>query len=234
MTRRTQPWLLIGVLMAPLLGFAYTRGEADAFLVGSWSERSSLTPDGRGVLNSLHITRDASHWYIAFTRTTYKGGSAAPESATTGPLEAVVDRSTVRIKEDGREYTYRIEGDRLLLPAVVPLDDRTWVIRSPDIRPEEGTFRCEHNPSEVPVGKASFPSVKWEGLQQFYVLEEVPSSVPGEARKSTHLRFLNRTPDGRLIAQEMLVWNPGLGPMLQGSGSLRMQQRIYYRDAGGK
>ena len=146
------------------------------------------------------------------------GGNWRVETySVTGPYPAVVEGNILSYKKDGKtyEYTFRFEGKHLLMPTVLRADDRTWVFKSP----QKGTvtLKCEHDPSKVPFGKASYARFGVEKL--VYVYERGYYS----AKTKTYLRslrFMERTTDGPLREEIRLFWDESGFLKVQKPGSI--------------
>ena len=121
--------------------------------------------------------------------------------------------------ERTESYSMRFESEYLVLPAFVALDERTWSFVSPG---KAGIFQCEKNPSRRNRGKASFPSQRFEGLEQFYTYD-----VKDGERE---LAFFDKLQDDRLYKRGKLTWgkygSPHFDPQHYHHG---FEQRRYER-----
>ena len=191
---------------------------------GNWIWRSSKTPLGEGDDEVVELRENGDSWTISFTSIhhRFRNTRQASRKIVRGPFDAQIQDGILAYTENGekRERTIRFENGRLVFPAIVQTDSRTWVFKAAVSRAGTGTrvfqFQCEFDPLKTPVGKATFPGVNWEGRQQFYVYEQGEYSQKTDSRPR-RLKFLQRMKDGALHLNCELIWDQYGAPRFQGS-----------------
>lgn len=172
---------------------------------GTWRLRGPRTVTGRGTDTEVTLSQSDERWFIALRHFRFAGVNApdrAPTIRSEGPFELQEDRGVISYRDDTRwrRLSFRIEPERLIMPAFVERKPGQWVYES-----WHGSFRLELPQShrEVPVGKASFPSTV--NRNGYYTYEEAPYT-PGTP-EGRHLRLLTREKDGRLVERQRLIFD---------------------------
>ncbi len=192
-------FLLVPVLVAmcgcALPALAAEQTLASALAEGRWTYRGPKSILGRGSDTTIAMKREGDHWSITYEITHYPSVNereAKPTIERKGPYPvAVEDRELVIKTEKGEErYTFLCDQRRLILPAFVQKKPGEWAFRCFDgTMREDFSVRCEHDPFQVPVGKAQIPGVLLG--KGFYSFEEAPRS--GNWPSAQYLRFLERS-----------------------------------------
>ena len=138
--------------------------------LGHWELAGFGTVTGKRTDKYISLFKKEDKTFIEFTSVFYK--SRFPKYPVTkntkGPYElSYVDNElSFQVKNQKFKYTYRVEGGKLVFPAIVKVDDRSWKFMN---SLESCIFHCENNPEVVQQGKASFPSVHWDGIKKTYL-----------------------------------------------------------------
>lgn len=229
------------VMLIPMLFSATVVAQSDAeaetvstvsqSVEGNWIWRSPKTVTGMGGDVVVELRETGDSWTITLTSIYYDSRNTG-RATVHGPVDAQIRAGVLSYIEGGekREQTIRLENGRLVFPAIVQTDPKTWVLKSIGSRGATGAriwqFQCDFDPLVTPVGKASFPGVEWEGRQQFYVYEQGDSSLRTEPRPS-RLRFLVRMKEGTLHPACELIWDQRGRPRFHGGSWYRLAERRF-------
>lgn len=175
---------------------------------GTWTSEGPRTILGAGSDRTITLKRSGEGWTITFVTKHYavrRGAKAPPRVEQDGPHPVRVEDQEMVISKgkDGatQRYTFLCSPERLILPAVVQKEPGRWEYRSPD---DAFSVRCEHDPFEIPVGKAQMPGVLLG--KGFYSYEEAPRSPLWP--RARYLRFLERSDEaGQLVERFRLIFD---------------------------
>lgn len=181
---------------------------------GSWTSYGRRNILGAGTDTTITLKQfpeEPVYWTITYTIVRHPpvNKPRAPEMSMRGPFRVTVDadRHIMTIfAENGRQmrYTFILTEESLLMPALVEIEAGHSLYVNEQ---EQYEVRCEHDPKEVPVGRASIWDV--DGLAGFYSYEEAPRSRDTSPDKAArYLRLLERVEDGGyLIERGRLIWD---------------------------
>jgi hypothetical protein len=88
--------------------------------------------------------------------------------------------------------TVELRGGKLLLPAIVQRDERTWEYRS---WMDGGVMQCAFDPLRVPSGPATHPFAVWGGQPSTYRTTQV-DSIYARGERVTAIEFAQTSPKG--------------------------------------
>lgn len=181
---------------------------------GRWVQRGPYNIIGAGIDEVATIARDGDGWTIAFTLVRHPSVNEKSRELTRveyapAPLEwedgclAYTDPRRPGLRT---QRTVDIVGERMLLPAVVQRDERTWEFRGDH---ERDSFQCEHDPRVVPTGTAVQSRAAYPQLPSHYRMTEA-SSLAKQGTLAPCLQFFQIAPDGseHVCAQLMLEREP--------------------------
>lgn len=167
---------------------------------GRWIQRGPYSPIHRGADRILSIEPDADGWSISFASVHHPGVNR-PELSLTFSAEAPVPLTwrdgalefpERRLDDRVQRVTVDLRAGKLVFPALVRQDARTWECRGYS---QGASFICEHDPLLVPAGSASHDEQHWVGQPARYETKE--TNAPFErGRRVTVIEFWQRRPDG--------------------------------------
>jgi hypothetical protein len=199
-------FFFLGILTFSSFLFTQEVKEDSLLVEGVWTHCGVRSILGQGVDTTITLKKEGMEWRIAYERILYPSlheKGAKPELLLEGPyLVRVEDQEMVLSKENQEvRYTFICSPERLILPAFVQKKPGEWVFRSDR---EFFTVRCEHNPFEVPVGKAQIPGVLLG--KGYYSYEEAPRSRFWPSAQ--YLRFFERSEEkGQLCERFRLIFD---------------------------
>jgi len=179
-----------------------------------------------GVASDTFVTleKKQANWLISYRHIQHfsVNDNKPPQETVVGPYEITVAGPALEYQgPDGVEkITYRFDGDSLVMPAVVRLDERTWMMQTTSAlydpakkakttRSEKYVWRCQSDPTKIDQGEAEFPPFgKQEGGskgQYTYIFSQEKDKA---GRTISLLRFLNASKDMKDATESCrLTWD---------------------------
>jgi hypothetical protein len=209
---------------------------------GRWVLRPYRDILGRGWETIVTIRTADGQYTIQFTRIDHHGVNAhkPPTESVEGPFVVTVKDQVLEYPspEGARRYSFRFDGETLVLPAIVQQDDRTWIMertqvfsKSPEepskkvCVPRKSIWQCAQDPKQTPRGRAVFPSPgppeKWP---QSYVYEQGKDE---KGRPVTTLRFLEGLVGEAPKEAARFTWDAEQKLDFRGSGWFGCDQDLY-------
>jgi hypothetical protein len=175
---------------------------------GTWTYQGPRSIIGSSTDATVTLNKGDDGWTIGFVTTHFPSVNergAVPRVERGGPFPVKVeDQELVFTRVKGNapaRYSFLCAPGRLIMPAIVQKKPGEWVYQSED---ESFSLRCEHDPFQVPVGKAEAPRVPLG--KGYYSYEEAPRSRLWP--RARYLRFLERSDEaGQLCERFRLVFD---------------------------
>lgn len=195
-----------------------------AYKEGVWIFQGPRNIVGAGTDTVVTLEKKQGKWLISYRyiRHFSVNDNKPPQETVTGPYEFSVAGPVLEYQglNGVEKISYRFDGDSLVMPAVVRLDERTWMLQTTSTlydtakktemtRPEKYLWCCQSDPTMTHQGEAEFPPYgKQEGAskaQYTYIF----SQEKDKAGRTTYiLRFLVATKDKKDASESCrLTWN---------------------------
>jgi hypothetical protein len=192
-----------------------TAGTPDpiAPYAGRWIQRGPYDIIGAGTDEVLTIARDEHGWTLAITLVLHPSVNEASRALTRveyAPTPLVwragcLEYPNPRQPACRERLTVDMVGERMMLPAIVRRDERTWEFQG---RHDHDTFQCDHDPFVVPEGGAVTNRIGYPKQPCYYRMTETRSLE----QQGTHvpcLQFFQIAPDGSEHMCVQLVFERG-------------------------
>lgn len=141
--------------------------------LGYWMLPGIGSVTGRRTDEYISFIKKQDKIFFEFIEVSYKSRMPGDHvtKITEGPYELsyVNNELSFQVRNQTFKYTYREEGTKLVFPAIIKIDDRSWKFMN---SLDSCIIHCENNPEVIQQGKASFPSANWEGIKQSYIFTE--------------------------------------------------------------
>jgi len=200
---------------------------------GRWTFRGPRTVLGQGRDESVELRKDDGKWVIVLTGVLYRSVNdrqareSGPRVETRGPFEVSISPPYLQVWSDGgaEETTFRFEGETLVWPALVQLDDRTWHYKAGRTNCR---FLCKHAPRQVSKGDAEFPatSAADTGWSKHYSFAR-QSDPRGGDREVLQFYQLYR---GKVHESCKIIWDRWGRPRFDGSHWFNIDEKRFRRD----
>jgi hypothetical protein len=237
--------LLIGAL-ATCFAFAGAADELSdpSLKEGVYTNQGTRNILGQGLDTVVNLQKKQNKWFISYRYIQHFSVNVKkpPEETVAGPFAVTVAGPVLEYQglNGVEKISYRFDGTSLVMPAVVRLDDRTWMcqttetLRDPSTnhlitRPEKYVWRCRADPTKTHQGEAEFPpfgSVPGESKGQYtYVFSQEMDTA---SRTISVLQFLEASKDKKNATESCrLTWDAEGAIRFDARSEPRIHQLIY-------
>ena len=236
--------LFLGALAASL---AFAEGVSDPFPTASLKEGVYTNQGARNILGGgrdtvVKLEKKQNKWFISYRYIQHFNGKKPPEETVAGPFALTVAGPVLEYQGPNgvEKISYRFDGKSLVMPAVVRLDDRTWMCQTTETgrdpakkhlvtRPQKYVWHCQADPTKTHQGEAEFPpfgSVTGESKGRYtYAFSQ---EKDGPSRTISVLRFLNASKDRKNATESCrLTWDVEGAIQFDARSEPRIHQRKY-------
>jgi len=208
---------------------------------GRWVLKPYRDILGRGTDTVITIRTADGQSTIQFTRIRHHGVADKPPTETVeGPFVVTAKDQILEYSspEGARRYSFRFDGEVLVLPAIIPQDERTWMMESTQVfskgreesakkfcAPKKSVWHCTQDPKQTPEGPARFPSTGSPDTRpQSYVYEQ---GKDAKGNPITTLRFLEGPPGEAPKEAARFTWDAQQNLTFRGSSWFECDQNFY-------
>ena len=209
---------------------------------------------GEGRDTVVTLEKKQSKWFISYRYLQHfsfkdKNVKKLPEETVAGPFAVTVAGPILEYEGPNgvEKISYRFEGTSLVMPAVVRLDDRTWMCQTTETgqdrskkrlitRPEKYVWRCQNVPTKTHQGEAEFPpygrQVGESKGQYTYLFSQEKDKAGGT---TSVMRFLSASKDKKDATESCrLTWDAEGAIQFDARSVPRIHQRKYSPPAPSK
>jgi hypothetical protein len=218
---------------------------------GVYTNQSLRNILGEGRDTVVNLEKKQNKWFISYRYIQHfsVNSKKPPEETVAGPFAVTVAGPVLQYQGPNgvEKISYRFDGESLVMPAVVRLDDRTWMCQTTETlrdssknavitRPEKYVWRCQADPTKTHQGEAEFPpfgSQVGESKGQYtYVFSQEKDAA---SRTISVLRFLEASKDKKNATESCrLTWDAEGAIQLDARSLPRIHQLKYSPPAPSK
>ncbi len=179
---------------------------------------------GKGRDTVVNLQKKQNKWFISYRSIQHFSVNAhkPPNETVAGPFAVTVAGPVLEYQGPNgvEKISFRFDGPSLVMPAVVRLDDRTWMCQTTVTgqdsskkhlitRPEKFVWRCQADPTKTPQGEAEFPPFGGQvGAAKGQYTYRFSQEKDRASRTISVLRFLTASKDKKDATESCrLTWD---------------------------